>query len=82
MQRRLFLKRITTMAGTAAIPVTAASLAIQNNSKVQESTESLKRRISEAEKNITQLQAIHKKTIKSGLIVAGMLVGLDISLLI
>lgn len=70
------------MAGTAAIPVTAASLAIQNNSKVQESTESLKRRISEAEKNITQLQAIHKKTIKSGLIVAGMLVGLDISLLI
>lgn len=81
MQRRLFLKRFTAIAGTAAIPVTAATIAIQNNSKVQESTESLKLRLTEAEKNIDKLKASHKKAIKSGLIFTGLLVGVDISLL-
>lgn len=82
MQRRLFLKRMSAIAGTAAIPVTAASAAIQNNAKLQESSESLKKRLGEAEKRIEQLQKDHKKAIKSGLIITGILVGLDLSLLI
>jgi len=69
------------MAGSAAIVVTAASIAIQNNPKVQESTESLKRRLADAEKRIDHLQTSHKKAIRSGLVVTGLLVGLDISLL-
>ena len=82
MQRRLFLKRMTAIAGTAAVPITAATAAVQNNAKVQESTESLKRRISDAEQRLEQLQKDHKKAISSGLIITGVLVGLDLSLLI
>ena len=82
MQRRLFLKRMTAIAGTAAIPITAATAAVQNNPKVQESTESLKRRLSDAEQRLEQLQKDHKKAIRSGLIITGVLVGLDLSLLI
>ena len=52
MQRRLFLKRMTAIAGTAAVPITAATAAVQNNAKVHESTESLKRRISDAEQRL------------------------------
>ncbi len=82
MQRRLFLKRMSAIAGTAAIPVTAATAAIQNNARVQESSESLKKRLGDAEKRIEELQKNHKKAIKSGLIITGVLVGLDLSLLL
>lgn len=82
MQRRLFLKRMTAIASTAAVPITAATVAVQNNAKVQESTESLKRRLSDAEQRLEQLQKDHKKAIRSGLIITGVLVGLDLSLLI
>jgi len=82
VQRRLFLKRMSAIAGTAAIPVTAATTAIQNNARVQESSESLKKRLGEAEKRIEKLQKDHKKVIKSGLVITGVLVGLDLSLLL
>lgn len=82
MQRRLFLKRISAIAGTAAIPVTAATAAIQNNARVQESCESLKNRLGEAEKRIEKLQKDHRKVIKSGLVITSVLVGLDLSLLL
>ena len=70
------------MASAAAVPVTAATAAIQNHPKVQESTEVLKKRLTEAEKNIGQLEINQKKVIKSGLIIVGLLAGIDLSLLL
>lgn len=88
MQRRHFIRQIGLGTGLLATPVAMADR-VHNSDMLEkgqelakDSADKLKQRLADAEQRIDQLQSKQKKTIKTGLVLAGLVVGLDLSLLI
>lgn len=82
MQRREFLKKFSISAGVASVPGIAAATAVRGKDLIDSTREELSNRLDNVEKRIDAMDASHKKTMKALFIVAGLSVGMDVSMLV
>lgn len=89
MERRDFIKRAAIGTGALATPAAIAAGVINQQDTTEksqdfakENLEKLRHRLKEAEDKIDGLQSRQKKALRTAAVVAGLVIGLDISLLI
>ena len=82
MQRREFLKKFSLGAGLASVSGIATATAARGKDMLDSTKDEILTRLDTVEKRIDAMDASHKKTMKAILIVAGLSIGMDVSILI
>jgi hypothetical protein len=82
MRRRDFLKKISIGTGLTAIPTLAAATAASGKDMIDSTTKGVLDRLDKIEKSIDDMDATYKKTMKAVFLVAGLSVGMDVTMLL
>lgn len=81
MKRREFLRKTSITAGICSIPAAAAASISHIKSAAEPTQDALKQRVTALEDKFTKLDASHKKTVRALVVLTGLSIGLDLSLL-